>query len=150
MPPNMGSNLGGLGQVPPPLSPTCVICEMGKKSPSPQDCWEKWGRRPAGQRWRDGGERAVHTDGCRGQRPLCGGSKQLSSGAAVQAGGGPWFAASVHSGVKLVPGRQAKVTVREPDQGACRPALSPPPKPTCPGSPRYLALHMCTQTSSSC
>lgn len=67
-----------------------------------------------------------------GRRVLREGSKQLSSGVAVQVGGSPWFAASVHTRAELVPGPQAKADVEEPGQGACSPDLSSLPHCTCP------------------
>lgn len=60
------------------------------------------------------------------------GSKQLSSGVAVQVDGGPWFVASVHTRAKLVLGPQAKADVEEPGQEACSPDLSSLPQRTCP------------------
>lgn len=72
------------------------------------------------------------------------GSKQLSPGVAVQAGGYPWFVASVYTRAKLVPGPQVKVDMGEPDQRACR-NISRVPR-----SPCHLALHMwiLSQTNS--
>lgn len=49
-PTNLGPNLCGLRQVPQPLSFTCVLRETGRKAPTPQDCWDKWGRKALASR----------------------------------------------------------------------------------------------------
>lgn len=59
------------------------------------------------------------------------GSKQLSPGVAVQAGGYPWFVARVYTRAKLVPGPQAKVDMGELHQRACSPDLYSLPHLTC-------------------